>query len=69
MTRDQFYAQLDMSKLIMNTTSDILTVPIGQSNYSKDVITAANRLQEGNIAFLSRVLSETEFEDILSEED
>ena len=69
MNRSQFYAQLDACKLVLNSANDVLLIPIGQSNYNKDVVITANRLTDKALSQLSRVLSETNFEELESDEE
>lgn len=64
MTRNQFYAQLDICKLILNSTNDVLAIPIGHSNYNNDVVITANKLTDKALSQLSRVLSDTNFEEL-----
>lgn len=65
----QFYAQLDACKLALNSTSDILGIPIGHSNYTPDTIITANRLTDKALNQISRVLSDTNFEELESDEE
>jgi hypothetical protein len=69
MTRNQFYAQLDICKLILNSANDVLAIPIGHSNYTNDVVITANRLTDKALSQLSRVLSDTNFEELEPDEE
>lgn len=65
----QFYAQLDACKLALNSTSEILSVHPGDSNYTPDTIITANRLTDKALSQISRTLSETNFEELESDEE
>ena len=69
MNRNQFYAQLDACKLALNSANDVLSIPIGHSNYNSDSITTANRLTDKALSQISRVLSETDFEELEENEE
>ena len=69
MTRNQFYAQLDACKLVLNSANDVLCIPIGQSTYNNDVVITANRLTDKALSQLSRVLSDTNFEELEENEE
>jgi hypothetical protein len=69
MNKGQYYAQLDACKLALNSTNEILAVHHGDSNYNGDIIIAANRLTDKALNQISRVLSETNFEELESDEE
>lgn len=68
MKKDQYYAQLDGIKLALDCSAEVMHISSTSRAVADDTLAQANRLSLVSLGRLSRILEETDFEELEDED-